>query len=267
MFKTGEDFYLYKKDTDKDKKEFNNHEEININDSINLDDFTKKIRISQKNEEKNKIENNYGNNKQNIDITVKTMDDINSKKNINITVKTMDDIKNKKLKKNIIDNTSDRVSLSNSPMDIHYQKNRKRGASIPYERRISDMQDKDVTHHSSSKLFHQVVNSFYSKEFPNKINTNEILKLMLFFNEYLINNNLLNDFYNKENRKLLNDYSKYISSKIKVDFPQEHDIVVDSSIKCVKKIQRKWRKRQIDVYLKKTKKNETDELKHMIIKH
>jgi hypothetical protein len=168
-------------------------------------------------------------------------------------------------KKNSIGNISERVSLANSPKDSNNETLKRRGGSIPFERRKSDMQEKDGSRQSSSRLFHQVVNVFYSKEFPNKINTNEILKLMLFLNEYLINNNLLNDYYNNENKKLLDDYSKFISSKIKVDFPQEHDIVVDPSIKCVKKIQRKWRKRKIEKFLKKNEKTETEELKKMIV--
>ena len=40
---------------------------------------------------------------------------------------------------------------------------------------------------------------------------------------------------------------------------------MDPSIKCVKKIQRKWRKRKIENYLEKNKKSEIYELKHMIV--
>ena len=252
LFKSGDNFYSLQKsekekenDKDKDKNRCNNNDEcininINSNESINFE--------NKKNYENNFKQNNYNN----INITVKTMDDIN-------------DNNNKKFKKNIMGNISDRVSLANSPKDINHEKNKRRGGSIPYERKINDIQEKETTRHSSSRVFHQVINAFYSKEFPNKINTNEILKLMLFLNEYLINNNLLNDYYNKENKKLLEDYSKYISSIIKVDFPQEQDIVVDPSIKCVKKIQRKWRKVKIDKYLERNKKSEMYELKHMIV--
>ena len=246
LFKTGDNFYpLQKTEKEKDKNKFNNNDEgininINPNESINFEN--KKI-----------IENSYKqNNFNNLNITVKTMDDIN-------------DNNCKKYKKNIMGNISDRVSSANSPIEANHEKNKRRGGSIPYERKVSDIKEKEASRHSSSRLFHQVVNTFYSKEFPNKVNTNEILKLMLFLNEYLINNNLLNDYYIKENKKLLEDYSKYISRMIKVDFPQENDIVVDPSIRCVKKIQRKWRKVKIDEYLKKNKKSEIQELKHMIV--
>ena len=252
LFKSGDNFYPLKKpEKEKDKIELNNNNDLNknSNDRINFK--------SKKNIEN--LETNYQ--QTNYNITVKTMDDdINTNKINNINTNN-----NKRFKKNIKGNISDRESLANSPIETKQEKNKRRGCSIPYERRKSDLQEKDASRHSSSRLFHQVVNVFYSKEFPNKINTNEILKLMLFLNEYLINNNLLNDYYNIENKKLLEDYSKYISSKIKVDFPQEHDIVVDPSIRCVKKIQRKWRKVKIDKYLEKNKKNEMYELKNMIV--
>ena len=232
LFKTGENFYPIKKDKEK------SNEDINKNENVFF-------------EEKNKKENNYKPSKNNINITVKTMDEIND------NIKYENDINN---------TINDRFSSTNSPIDKNYESNKRRGSSIPpFQRKTNEMFNMDSSRHSSSRLFHQVVNIFYSKEFPNTVNTNEILKLMLFFNEYLINNNLLNDYNNKENKKLLNDYSKYISSKIKVDFPQEHDIVVDPSIKCVKKIQRKWRKRKIEKYLQKNKKSEVSELKHMIV--
>ena len=263
LFKTGENFYQdneKEKEKEKEKKEYNNNNnnsnnELNINKNINFEE----IKVNQRIEEKNKKKNENKNNKQkknndNNNITVKTMDEINNNKNYN---------------KINVANVSERISSTNSLNDNNnnnaYQNSKRRACSIPYGRKMFDMQEKEPKQHSSNRLFHQVVNVFYSKEFPNKINTNEILKLMLFFNEYLINNNLLNDYYNKDNQKLLDDYSKYISSKITVDFPQEHDIAPDPSIKCVKKIQRKWRKRKIEKYLKDNNKTEINELKHMIV--
>ena len=208
-------------------------------------------------------------------VNLKIMENLNGKKynknkrKMNLNLKTMDDISNRKYKQNssiIGNNTSDLMSSSNSPINISIKKNNYRGSSIPNERRNlkNKNKEKEISYNSSGKIFHHVMNIFYGKEFPTNIDTNDILKLMLFFNEYIINNNLLHDCKG-ENRKLLNNYSKYISSKIKVDFPQEHDIVVDPSIKCVKKIQRKWRKRKIEKFLKKNKKTETEELKKMIV--
>ena len=179
----------------------------------------------------------------------------------------MNDINSKKYNKIITRNISDEMLSADSPNHINLEKKQKRGGSIPNERRFkkNDIKYIEFDHNSSEKIFNQVVNIFYTKEFPRQINTNEILKLMLFLNEYLISNNLLSDGQKKENKKLLNDYSKYISSKIKIDFPQEQDIVFDPSLKCVKKIQRKWRKRKIEKYLNKNKKSEINELKSMIL--
>ena len=246
LFKTGDHFYYSKKHKEKNIKN-------DINESISIDDINKKTNDSQPHRRKGKIKN---------------MKERKNKQNTlnNINLKTVNDLNTKKYNKIITRNISDKISSSNSP-NHNLEKNQKRGGSIPNERRFkkNDSQYKGFDHNSSTKIFKQVINIFYAKEFPSKINTNEILKLMLFFNEYLINNNLLSDGQKKENKKLLNDYSKYISSIIKIDYPQEQDIVFDPSVKCAKKIQRKWRKRKVEKYMNKNKKNEINELKSMII--
>ena len=243
LFKTIDNFNYSKKDKEKN---INN----DINESLSIDDINKKTnKVSQTHRRKDKIK------------SIKER-----KKNIinNIYLKTVNDLK--KYNKITTRNISDKISSANSPNHINLEKNQRRGGSIPNERRFkkNDIHYIEFNHNSSEKILNQVVNIFYTKEFPSKVNTNEILKLMLFFNEYLISNNLLSDGQKKENKKLLNDYSKYISSRIKVDFPQEQDRVFDPSVKYVKKIQRKWRKRKIEKYLKKNKKSEINELKSMI---
>ena len=236
----------------KSKKLLNKNDNNDINESLSIDDVNKNSKVSQPHRRKGKNKSIKG--RKNIQNTLN-----------NINLKTVNDLNIKK-NKNITGNISNKISSGNSPNHINLQKTEKRGGSIPNERRFkkNDIHT-EFFHNSSTKIFNQVVNIFYTKEFPSKIKTNEILKLMLFFNEYLINNNLLSDGQKKENKKLLNDYSKYISSIIKVDFPQEQDIVIDPSVKCVKKIQRKWRKRKIEKYLDKNKKCEINELKSMII--
>ena len=244
LFKTGDNFYS--------KKHIENTKN-DINESISIDDINKKTNDSQPHRRKGKNKNmKERKNKQN------TLNKIN--------LKTVNDLNNKKYNKINTRNISDKISSSNSP-NHNLDKNQKRGGSIPNERRFkkNDSQYSEFEHNSSTKILKQVINIFYAKEFPSKVNTNEILKLMLLFNEYLINNNLLSDGQKMENKKLLNDYSKYISSIIKVDYPQEQDIVVDPSLKCVKKIQRKWRKRKVEKYMNKHKKNEINELKSMIL--
>ena len=278
ILKTGENFHSLKKEREKEK---NDYERNDLFKSMNFDESSNmKNKISKANEQKSKINIKEEKNRQNnfdMSVNLKIMKNLNGKKynknkrKMNLNLKTMDDISSRKYKHNnsmIGNNTSDRMSSSNSPINISVKKNIFRGSSIPHERRNqnknNETKEKEVIYNSSGKMFHHVMSIFYGKEFPANINTNDVLKLMLFFNEYIINNNLLHDCKG-QNRKLMNDYSKYISSKIKVDFPQENDIVVDPSIKCVKKIQRKWRKRKIDKFLKKNKKSETEELKKMVV--
>ena len=111
----------------------------------------------------------------------------------------------------------------------------------------------------------QILKQFYSKEFPLKIKTNDILKLMLFLNEYIINNNLLDDYYQEKNRKILDDYSKFLAGKINLNFPIENDISVDDFVNKTKIIQRKWRQIKVMKYLEKNKFEENKEIKKMVI--
>ena len=111
----------------------------------------------------------------------------------------------------------------------------------------------------------KILKQFYSKEFPIKIKTNDILKLMLFLNEYIINNNLLDDYYIKKNRKILDDYSKFLAEKIDVNYPKESDVICDDFINKTKIIQRNWRKLKVIKYLENKKFDEGKEMKKMII--
>ena len=111
----------------------------------------------------------------------------------------------------------------------------------------------------------QILNKFYSKEFPLKTKTNDILKLMLFLNEYIINNNLLDDYYIKKNRKILDDYSNFLVNKINLNYPNEKDIICDDFINKTKIIQRNWRKIKVEKYLEKKKYDQEKEMKKMVI--
>ena len=111
----------------------------------------------------------------------------------------------------------------------------------------------------------QALKQLYSKEFPKKIKTNDILKLMFFLIEYIINYNLLDDYYLKKNKKLLNDYSKFLATKINLNYPNETDIVVDDFVNKTKIIQRNWRKLKVEKFLEKNKLDKEKEIKNMII--
>ena len=133
----------------------------------------------------------------------------------------------------------------------------------------------NIKKHNSSSLskekdklnYHQILDKIYSKKFPYELgNTNDILKLMLFLNEYLINNNLLKDYYQPHNKNLLNEYSKFLVSKIEINYPEAIEInhsELDRVVNSAKIIQRHWRKKKVKKYLGDNKENH--ELKKMII--
>ena len=91
------------------------------------------------------------------------------------------------------------------------------------------------------------------------------MKLMLFMNEYLIANNLLDDYYDIINQKKLDNFSKYISKQFNVDFPQQDDVNMDQMVNSIKKIQRFWRKKKMENFLKQKNKIEENELKKMVL--
>ena len=112
----------------------------------------------------------------------------------------------------------------------------------------------------------QILKQFYSKEFPSKIKTNDILKLMLFLNEYIINNNLLDDYYMEKNRKILDDYTKFLITKINFNtYPKETELVNYDLVNKTNIIQRNWRKIKIEKFLEKKKLTEEYELKKMVM--
>ena len=88
---------------------------------------------------------------------------------------------------------------------------------------------------------------------------------MLFLNEYIINNNLLDDYYIKKNRKILDDYSNFLVNKINLNYPNEKDIICDDFINKTKIIQRNWRKIKVEKYLEKKKYDQEKEMKKMVI--
>lgn len=131
----------------------------------------------------------------------------------------------------------------------------------PKKRLISSKTQSHFTNTNNSQVFKQ----FYSKEFPNKTKTNDILKLMLFLNEYIINNNLLDDYYIENNRKILDDYSKFLAVKININYPNEQDITCDDFINKTKLIQRNWRQLKVKNYIERNKYNEQNEIKKMVM--
>ena len=119
--------------------------------------------------------------------------------------------------------------------------------------------------YTNNQNMHKILNKIYYKEFPNKIRTNTIMKLILFMNEYLISNNLLDDYYDISNQEKLENLSNFISDNFEVDYPHQDDVNFDHMINSIKKIQRTWRKKKVEQFLEKRNKNEENELKKMVM--
>lgn len=124
----------------------------------------------------------------------------------------------------------------------------------------------------SSSNYHSIINKIYSKEFPyNALTTNDILKLMLFLNEYLINSNVFKDASNPQHIQLLSNYSSFLSENITLDYPETEDIdhsKLDKVVNCTKMIQRKWREFTMRTYLANSgssSKDEIHEIKKMVL--
>jgi hypothetical protein len=171
---------------------------------------------------------------------------------------------------NLDDNDNYNDSLNNLEENIEKLKSinkplyKKESSNISYKK--CGYSSEHLGHHymgSSTQNIHKILNQIYSKEFPNKVKTNNIMKLMLFLNEYLINNNLLDDYYDKNNREKLDVFSKFLCDKINIDFPQEDDVNIDKMVNSAKKIQRMWRKKKIEKFIGKN--SEESELKKMVI--
>ena len=109
-----------------------------------------------------------------------------------------------------------------------------------------------------------VSNNIYSKAFPKEANVDDIMKMMLFFNEYLMKNN--SSKFTKEERINIITYSNFLCDKLINNNPitqtKEEITYEDKEKKCIL-IQRKWRKYKSKEFVKGS--NINDEFKKMLI--
>ena len=264
-------------------------ENMNINPNINTNKQKAKKFINKKNyKSPNNINKNYKNIKNSFNEDYKGLIYTEGKNNFNLN-------KNKS-NKNIFQNSlSNKINEKNSLKNIHFDKNilnndlnefsratldnknllkkettyvglnLKRKCGYSCDRRNINNYYHNYNSHCTNQNIHKILNKIYYKEFPNKIKTNTIMKLMLFMNEYLISNNLLDDYYDITNQKKLDNYSKFISQQFNVDFPQQDDVNIDHMVNGIKKIQRFWRKKKMEKYMEKNNKKEEYELKKMVL--
>ena len=107
---------------------------------------------------------------------------------------------------------------------------------------------------------------FRPKKKTEKIKTQDFMKMMLILNEYLIANNLFEDYSNCENKKIIDDYSIFLANNIKNNNIKPNIITNDNKINdAASKIQRKWRKLKVEKYLINNFMEEDSELKKMIL--
>ena len=78
------------------------------------------------------------------------------------------------------------------------------------------------------------INKSNSKNKFEKISTQNFLKMMLMLNQYLINNNLINDYSNPDNKKILDEFSHFLNKNIKSKNANKCDLddyIIDSGLK------------------------------------
>jgi hypothetical protein len=296
----------YEEDTERTQSDKQNNSNINKSQKLTSDKIIKSmnsITVNKKIVKNNTMQFNKINNKEKIAENVLNKKISISP---NTKVKREEMIKNKKTnyhkkfsQTQKLKNTNTNINIlsqkfNSSVSDVssfNYQSSTPRGSDSKnvtknnYTRSISSNSNNlirnvnsttNIKKHNSSSLskekdklnYHQILDKIYSKKFPYELgNTNDILKLMLFLNEYLINNNLLKDYYKPQNRNLLNEYSKYLTSIIDINYPEAIEInhsELDKVVNSAKIIQRYWRNKTIKKYLGKHNK-ENHELKKMVV--
>ena len=293
FFNTGEEFYLRNKNKFIDKIS-NNNDENNINNddqyNYNINNFdqnsnSKINKIDNENEEtdiyyKNDSELNTINQDKYIQTTNKLVNinnllisGINSphylskkcKSDNKLKISKNKNKKNNKISTNLLiigsDNKNKNISRNSIGMGKPIRMNK--------DNKILNIIEKKILYNSSNKKNSERINirktlkKIYDKEFPNKASTNDLIKLFLLLNEYIISNNLLTDYNLNDNKNILNKLSEFLSNYSYIDYPKEIDINIDKYINKVKKIQRTWRKYKIKKLLGKNE--ETHELKKILV--
>ena len=108
-------------------------------------------------------------------------------------------------------------------------------------------------------------NNIYTKGFPKEANVDDIMKMMLFFNEYLMKNNSSN--FSKEERVNMISYSNFLCEQLIKKRPlsqgKEEEVIMEEKEKKCLLIQQKWRKYKSKEYIKGSNINE--EFRKMLI--
>ena len=154
-----------------------------------------------------------------------------------------------------------------------FSRNKKRMTSSRIQNnngRMKIIENKKLFNSSKKKLIksernntRKALQKIYNTQFPNRTITNDIIKLFLLLNEYIINNNLLPDYNLGNNKDILNELSMFLSKYTLVDYPKEFDINIDNYINRVKIIQRCWRQYKLKQLIGENE--EIHELKKIVV--
>ena len=79
-------------------------------------------------------------------------------------------------------------------------------------------------HKESPSKFINISNN--KKKFE-KITTNNFLKMMHLLSKYLINNNLIEDYSNPDNKRIMDEFSSFLNKNIKLNEKDDKDINID----------------------------------------
>ena len=262
LYSTRNEFYSNKKNNN--IKEFNlKGNNIYIN-SLNKTKKNNTLSNLKKNKTKNKIIKDNKNT-----INSKNKNDENSNNLLNINNLLFSYMPHNYLSQKCQSENKLRF-LENDFNKISRNKNRELSSSrFKKEDRIIDIEPKNIFISENKKNKEErnnqrkILKTLYDKKFPNKVYTNDIIKLFLLLNEYLINNNLLYDYNLFNNKNILNKISQNLSKYSSIDYPKEYDINIDNYINNIKIIQRNWRKYKIKKLLGKNE--EIHELKKIVV--
>jgi hypothetical protein len=168
-------------------------------------------------------------------------------------------INDKKLK-----NEDNKLILSSGK---HLYKGQKRGMSIDERGKTKDDNMNKKIKFSIEKIKNNNQKTeMNTKTSQNKIKIQEYMKTMLLLNEYLINNNLFEDYSNPNNKEMIDNFSKFLANNIKTDYSfTGNNLENNEMTNAALKIQRKWRKKKFDNYLKNNINEENNELKKMYV--
>ena len=293
LYNTRSEFYLRKENLFKDKnnknkkefkKEYNNKKQNNIHSKNNA--F---INISNKKKSNIHIYNSSTkrNNEKKINISKQykylqtTNRSININNNLLISNSNCPHYLSKKsksdnkliisLKQNIRKNNNKKLILEKDiKNNTSRNKNQIYSSKINKEDKKLNFKEKKIFSKSFNKLLNKKKKNNQGKtlgklndtKFKNLL-TNDIIKLFLLLNEYIINNNLLSDYLLNNNKDILNKLSELLSKNCFIDYPKEFDIKMDNYINKVKIIQRSWRKYKMKHLLENNE--EIQELKKIIV--